>query len=337
LDLVDTGTFSLNNGFDLETAPKLEEFDHVMHVFHKEWLGIRAAAASLPGHKLAIAAYSRLLEPDITAVSCAIRNIGASKIVFHGFSPNADKILERVKDLEIFVVWHGNSAQLASNNESLLFNLLYKRCQRGEVRRAHMLKANASVIFPNPYIPMLLNRVPLTKMRREKPPFSNPPYVALVPAAMDVRKNNYASMIASCMSSEIGSVFHYCALTFKHASFETKTKKIDYRGREQHFRLLNEVDLCVNATVVDCHPMVDLEAIANQVMCISGPLNLDCLHEHPYLRAVSVSNPYDFTEICRRISYVASIPAAEAAGIIDDFGKCVNGISLERYSEFLDL
>ena len=53
---------------DCRFANQDSRFDRVCHVFHQEWFGIRAAAGSLPGHKLAISAAASWSSVDLKAI-----------------------------------------------------------------------------------------------------------------------------------------------------------------------------------------------------------------------------------------------------------------------------
>ncbi len=74
---------------DTRYSHSLPGFDRVLQVFHKEWFGIRAAAGSLPGAKLAIPADVDLSHDHVLGIYDAISLAGYDRIVFHGSpSPN---------------------------------------------------------------------------------------------------------------------------------------------------------------------------------------------------------------------------------------------------------
>lgn len=100
---------------------------------------------------------------------------------------------------------------------------------------------------------------------------------------------------------------------------------------------MRSVDLISNVSIVDCHPMVDQEALAVRVPCLRGPLFLDALEDHPYVRATEVPNPLSVHEISTAMTRVFDIDPSEMEGMIVDYAQGIRAVSLDRYVEFLEL
>lgn len=100
---------------------------------------------------------------------------------------------------------------------------------------------------------------------------------------------------------------------------------------------MRSADLLSNVSIVDCHPMVDQEALAVGVPCLRGPLFLDALEDHPYVRATQIANPLSVADVSTGMSRVFDIPRDEMKGMIEDYAHKIRAVSFERYVEFLEL
>lgn len=312
-------------------------FSTVLHVFNAEYFGIRAAAGNLPGGKLAVSARNKLSPRQMDAVLEQIGARGYDRLVLHGFSDTMADLATRVHKaltLPIFCVWHGNFAQLAYQAERTTFNHWLKLQQDGVVKRAHILKQNASRFLANGYIPLLLNLPPKWKGIRPSPAFQQPRSAsAFLPSWMDVRKNWHANMLAAIQSNSIKSIFHYA-----DAEPVISTKKPIHRIRYDlgsHLQVVSTMDIILNVTLIDCHPMVDLEALACGTPTITSRLFLGELDRHPYARLTNVENALDTDEIACRVDEVAGIDPSERTELIKDYSSALVEISNQRYREFL--
>jgi hypothetical protein len=233
------------------------------------------------------------------------------------------------------LVWHGNLAQLAWRPEVDFFESAQRAVKRGLFRRAHILKAGMGAIFPRAFNPMLVNCPPVLKAGRISSPFSNRTATALVPGFVDIRKNVHTSMIG-CALSSIESILHYGRIR-GNLPVLSRCRRIAYKDHDQHLMLLMQVDVTVNVSVIDCHPMVEMEALAAGAMSVTGPLYLDTLRDHPYTKLSVIQNPFAIDEVASRLDFLRGINSAELTSIIDDYKQAIRLVSLDRYSEFLGL
>ncbi len=311
---------------------------HAAHVYHIEWLGIKSAVTALDGLKVPISYENGISQTQLSAIVEKIQKANVRRVVFHGFSGTAKRlllILSRL-GLDCYLVWHGNFAQLAWEPEVLYFADALEAARKGYFKRCHVMKASQSEIFPAAYNPMLPNVVPKNPYKRVSPPFSQNKTTAFIAATKDIRKNAYTNFYAATSSPQVDRVLHYMNVE-KSIIDNAKLKRVRFKGPKLHLALQCEIDICINATVVDCLPMVDLEALSAGVPSITGPLFRDFLTDHPYVHLCEVVNPFDVSLIRDRIAYIAQIPTTELAEILQDFTKSLVRVSHERYEEFLNL
>ncbi len=107
--------FGWNLPEDTAYAHKLPAFKSVLHVFHGQWLGIRAAAGSLPGEKLAIDASGKLSRKQADGLVAEIGARKLTRIVAHGMSDSAALLVRRLSAAglaeQTFLVHHGALTQ----------------------------------------------------------------------------------------------------------------------------------------------------------------------------------------------------------------------------------
>lgn len=315
---------------------KMSKF--VAHVFHSEWLGIKSAACSLDGHKVSISCEANPTSSQLARILGDIEKHQIKRVVFHGFSDPANFLLKNLTraGLDCYLVWHGNFAQLAYYPEIKYFSRAVDAAKRGLFRKAHILKASQSEVLANAYLPMLPNVVPDNPQNRISAPFSGEHVKALVPGTIDIRKNTFTNFQAAISSQNINTVLHYNKFDWPIID-SRKLKRVVYQGTDAHLALLCDIDICLNVTLIDCLPMVDLEALSAGTPTITGPLFRDFLADHPYAQLTEVDNPSDLSMIRDRIRIISSVPKSELAEMMNDYRLSLIDISQMRYEEFLDL
>lgn len=329
--------FEFNATRDTTLAHTNNLFNKVLHIFNAEFYGIRSAAGSLPGGKLAVSAEKTLLPQSLSEIVEQITKFGFNKFILHGYSKTMDDVaryIHKVLEGSIFSVWHGNFAQLVYSGERETFERWQKLLDDGIVEKAHILKQGANDFLKCGFEPLLLNLPPKWKGRRIIPAFSNPSAVtAFLPSWLDVRKNWYANMLAAERSDIVYKLFHYADArpVFGRSNKATQIKFDPIT----HMDVMSSVDLVLNATLIDCHPMVDLEALAGRTPAITSRLFLGELDLHPYAHLTTVQNALDTKEIAERIKYISSVGAGEITEMMDDYSKNLIELSFSRYGEFL--
>jgi hypothetical protein len=335
-----TDKVECDSDIDIKYANNNSLFNDVAHVFHQNWHGIRSACGTLPGRKVAIPLRDKIQPFALLGLAGQFQEWETKKVVFHGFSANSEIVLNSVMalGLQAYLVWHGNLAQLAWDHESSLYSLARTHAARGHFARCHTLKAGTTDMFDRAFSPMLLNQPPnMGDFNRLSPAFeSGRRTVALVPAFPDIRKNLHTNLAACALSLDIDVVNYYAKITVL-PTVSDKYRKLRYLGHDRHLQSLATTDVTVNVTLIDCHPMVDLESLASETPTITGPLFLDGLQDHPYTILTEVENPFDVRMIQEALHTLKSMSGNELVDIMRDYTASLRRLSAERYALFLDI
>lgn len=331
--------FEFNSLRDTCFSHDTKEFEKTLHIFNAEYFGIRAAAGNLPGDKLAISAEKKIPPQDFVSILEKIAPENYKRIVMHGYSSNMDEFAKRLYDasnIPLFLVWHGNFAQLVYEGERNAFDRWLRLQEGGLVTRAHILKQNSSSFLKHGYNPMLLNLPPRWCGNRPSAAFQDLDSItAFLPSWPDIRKNWHANMLAGERSRTVQNILYYADVKPVFPMTKKSTRlKFDM---VTHMDVVSSADIVLNATLIDCHPMVDLEALACRTPTITAKLFLGELDTHPYAQLTSVNNALDSQEIADSIDRVAAVPYDEMNEIMQDYSSRLIATSISRYAEFLKL
>jgi SAM-dependent methyltransferase len=327
---------------DTRYSHTLPGFDRVLQVFHKEWFGIRAAAGSLPGAKLAIPVNVNLSHDHVVGIYDAISRTGYQRIVFQGVSDNTTKLIEFFAERGLaeilYVVKHGAPAQWDYQPERRAAFRVIELLQAAKIKRLHFMKEGFRYPVQGLFQPMLFNLSP--KLNWEKTAYRNHDLfdgVAFAPGWSGWRKNLYTNILAAAMAERVRSVWVYAQNLDLPSPLSNKLRSWDYSTREFTFELMAQSSLCLNVSLVDCHPMVNVEAQTMGRPCLRGNLYLDALEEHPYVKLTNVNDVTSVVEIRDGIGRVLSVPSAELQEIILDYQTKSDDVARSRYLEFLEL
>jgi hypothetical protein len=329
----------LNAAEDTEHAHKVDGFDNVLHIFHEQWIGIRAAAGSLPGQKLAISTKGRIGRSGLRAFFDALKTSRAERFVVHGMSANAAYLIRRMAEAglsqQVYIVYHGNVAQWYFEPERKLAFEAIDLVRSGCVKRIHFMKRNHDMVEGKSYAPMLLNMSPVVSTKASENSHSSG--IAFMPGTNEWRKNLHCNALGAAMSPRVSTVLHYAKDVRLPSPHSEKLRHIRFVNRRSTLELMTTCMMTLYVSLVECHPMVNLESESIGIPCLRGPLNIDVLEDHPYVVLVRVSDPSNPFEIRDCVVRVADVPAAEIRELISDYLHRVNKTSLERYREFLEI
>ena len=160
--------------------------------------------------------------------------------------------------------------------------------------------------------------------------------MAFVPGSDNVSQNLYVNILAAELSEHIDGVWHYADLSDSPIRL-TKSRKLQYGDPDRHHRLLAAANIVLHVTVLDCHPMVDLEANASGRLSLHMNYKLGVLEDHAAEQLQSLDDPNDVNALVERIDFVANIPFAERAQLALEFAAAMTAEATARYKEFLDL
>jgi len=313
-------------------------FEGVLTVFTQEWVGIRAAAGSFPGHKLAISKSIFWISEDLVRIFDQIDSLRIRTVVVHGFSFPLVEFLVALRaarpDLRICGVWHGTVAAWCLDEERLLAGKFLELASRGVFDRIHIMRKGSEALHPRAFAPLLPNLPLRTSIARTAPAWSNRPVRCIFPSWNNPWKNLYTNIAAAACSDQVGIIGTYAGVEYSGPGRD-KLTRINYSDRETHLRMLASCDLALNVTVVDCHPMVEMEAISVGTPTLRANLELDFEAGHPYSKIFTTTSAHNVVGICKQISQISSVPAGEIDEIVADYRSLVVRTSFERYGEFL--
>jgi len=328
---------------DTRYSHSLPDFGNVLHVFHKEWFGLRAVAGSLPGCKLAIPADADLSTDQLIEIYDAILSGGYQRIVFHGASKNTAILIEFLAHrgfAEImFAVMQGATAQWDHMPErrAAFDSIAFLRSRK--IKGLHFLKRGFSYPVDGLFKPMLFNLSPKLNSNNRIGRLSGlfEKGIVFVPGWSGWRKNVYTNVLAATMAESVRSVWVYAKNIELPEPLSEKLRPQIFMTRESTLKLMAQASLCMNVSLVDCHPMVNIEAQTIGCPCLRGNLYLDALEEHPYIGLTNVADVTSVSEIRDRIEVLLSVPSAELKDLTLDYQQKSDDVACSRYREFLQL
>ncbi|MFV0299267.1 MAG: methyltransferase domain-containing protein [Hyphomicrobiaceae bacterium] len=314
-------------------------FAEVLTVFTQEWVGIRAASGSFPGPKLAVSKYHEWSASAAMPIFDRISALGTKKILAQGLSPGLASFLVALRaampELKIYGVWHGALAAWCHEEERMLANRFLSMASIGVYDRIHFLKRGMHLLHDKAFAPLLPNPVPRIEHRRLQQAFERRPLTCLFGSWNNAWKNMYANLLGAAASESVGKVISYAPIEYDGPGHK-KMASSSFSSRENHLALCSTCDLVLNATIVDCHPMLELEGLAVGTPSLRSNLDLDFGGNHPYERLLTLDSPHNAAEIKARIDKLSGIDPAELADALADYRNLVNETSFQRYGEFLE-
>ncbi|GHE80603.1 hypothetical protein GCM10019059_43490 [Camelimonas fluminis] len=336
----DLPIYEKNKSQDIKYAHTISEFEGLLHIFHAEWVGIRAAVGSLPGTKISISADRLLSTQDLSELSRQIHSGNYKKVLIHGFSQNMSKLVSLLSRMDLasvlYIIKHGNPAQWCYDAERKAAFDVLDFAATGRVRRVHFMKAGFDLDLGNIFRPMLFNMAPAFRGSGVPPLSPRERGVVFAPAWADWRKNLYTGLIAACTANSVGKILVYADNIDVPNLINNKIIRHKFIDREQTFGLITSSSVCMNASIVDCHPMVNIEAQSFGVPCVRGRLNLDALEDHPYVKLTEVDDAMSIANIRSVLDRVLAVPENELRDMTLDYQAASDAVSRNRYGEFLE-
>lgn len=100
---------------------------------------------------------------------------------------------------------------------------------------------------------------------------------------------------------------------------------------------MSQADAVMNASIVDCHPMVELEALAAGTPALRGRLGMDALEDHPYVEITQVADPLSVADVRQTLRRMLAAPVVEMDDMMSSYSRQMVALSFERYSEFMEI
>jgi SAM-dependent methyltransferase len=336
-------TIEWNSRRDVFYSHSRPGFERVLHIFQQEWFGIRAAAGSLPGHKLAISAEVELPHQSLLAIYKRIENEAFERIIFHGLSDQTSRLVsllaKRGLSEIIYMIMHGAPAQWCGDVDRQMSFKTIELLKSKQIRKLHFMKAGFDYRVDGLFRPLLFNISP--NFGRPEGQNGAPEIrldgVVLAPGWSGWRKNVYTNVLAAALSEQVRSIWLHAHGIELPSPLSKKLVTKKYTSREETFQMMKMASLCLNVSLVDCHPMVNIEAQSLGCPCLRGPLFLDALDDHPYVELTAVNDVTSVVEIGERIDAVLALPPDEREGLIQDYQRQSDAVAFARYAEFLEL
>ena len=332
--------YEFNARRDTRFAQALTGQERVCHVLHQEWFGIRAACGALPGQKLAV---SGSVPPTLRDFEDAARLLAAIKIerlVIHGFS---DSMYQWVKGLaaagfdRMYLVWHGAPVMWVHPEERRLFALAYKAFREGLIRKVSGMRPGTHAALPEAasWNRQVYNMPPNYSCKRA--PRRHTAATVFIPSWNLIHKNIFTNAAAAAATDEVANLWLMAddfELPYKVDKCVNRLPKL---SQLQMMETMSQVDVVMNASIVDCHPMVELESLAAGTPALRGRLGMDALEDHPYVLATQVDDALSVDDVRRTLRRILSTPAGEMDEMMRSYSERLVSLSLERYSELMEL
>jgi len=328
-----------NDPADLRSSRRYPEQAEILNIYHHEWSGIRAAASSLGGEKLAISALENLSYHQLARLVGQIVRSDVSRVVCHSLSRNMSALIAALARLgwsdRMFLVMHGSQVQWTDKYEREISINAIELLRQRKIRRLHVMKSGFYYDHPALFRPMLLNSSPsvAAASRRELQTEG----VALSVGWNNLGKNVHSNAFGAALSRRIKSIW-LCAPDIRlPPPLQKKLVHKQHVTRQAVFSMINLSSICLNASLHECHPMFNIEAQAHGKACIRGNLFLDALETHPYVVLTQVNDVSSVIEIRDTIDRVLSVPSTELREMVLDYQTASDAVSRQRYQEFLEI
>ncbi|WP_434348424.1 methyltransferase [Myxococcus virescens] len=314
----------------------------LVHIFHQEWYGIRAASGYAPGHKIGITASRPLTAADHRRIVETCEALGARAVVFQGFSPNALEVVHMLRRvfggaLKLSCVWHGSTSQFHFDIELNSFSRLLALKAEGVLDGVACVKPQMHQLSPHIYPDVLLNFPPRVAPEdcRHRAPATR---AALVPTPNNWWKNFYSNVSVAASLPRIDRVFVTSAFASSpEIPLRASIVNVGPLGRAELFHLIRESDVLLNVSLSECQPMTALEGMAHGVACLTGPISLGRLDEHPFQKMVQIAGTGALGDIRSAVSRVLELrdrAPDEYAQMLEDYTRILCADAVNRYLEF---
>ena len=326
---------------DTRYAHTDERFASTLHVFAREWHGIRSATACLPGLKLAVPHERALTGLELHAIEGLISRFRVGSVIYQGYSPTVDglaKIISTNFGVQVrqFAVTHVSPPQFEHLFELEMLGLLRSALANGVLTAVASVKPGfwKSVAFVRPAT--IFNCAPTLNPGSSLPGCSD---YALVPIENSWRKNLYVNVLAALASnarrilcvnepSRLGEVVEQL----------DRVAVIGWHSPQELWEIMRSAACVMNVTVTECQPMMQLESLAVGTPCLTGRLGIKELSDHEITRLTEVSVLDDPARIGAQIDVILQRRRADEAGLqagISDYLRERLKLCIQSYERLL--
>lgn len=334
----------INAPLDTTWAHGVPGLAGVIHVFHQQWHGIRAAAGYSPGRKLAITTERPLSSQELRQAVEFCANSSSPAVIVHSFSDNAHAFIVALRkalrrSVRILGVWHGSAAQFHYQHEYETFANFIELRSEGLINGVACVKPDMHLVSGNIFPKTLLNLPPRVEPRMIRP-LGAQSNAALIPTPNDWRKNFHTNLYACMAAPHIRQVY-VTAQFHPPQGLELAAKpvhRLQSLGRSELFELMRKMDVVLNASLSECQPMTALEGLALRVPCITGPLGLGRLDEHPLQQLTQIARVDSVGAVRDAIERVLELQESSPQKLremMDSYESLLCSEAVHRYEEFI--
>jgi hypothetical protein len=206
----------------------------------------------------------------------------------------------------------------------------------GLVRRLHIMKKGMELPEVPLFQPLLYNMSPKHLLKRSALAHSHKVSV-FVPGWGNWIKNVFGSAYGASLSERVDEVWAYAEGLQLPGLLNNKVVLLNPSSREETFKRYLATRITLNVSLIDCHPMVNVESQAMGRPCIRANLNLDAYEDHPYVKLVSVFHNNSPLDVRDAVNRTLDVPEEELSEMIADYQSKIDATAISRYSEFLEL
>lgn len=333
--------YQFNSERDTRFSQQLQGHERVCHLMHQEWFGMRAACGALPGNKLAISAATSPTHIEVEEVARLLSERGINRLVIHGYSLRMElwiKGLAAVGFNRIFLIWHGAPVMWVHGDERRLLESALQLVKQGMIERIHGMRPGTYPVFGDAgWAPQIYNMPPRYARREKQREHRQSDAVAFAPSWNLIHKNLFTNVSAAIATPSIGEVWTLASHFELPFATSKRIKHLPQMDQMQMMETMELSDVVMNASIVDCHPMVELEALAAGTPAIRGRLGLDALEDHDYVRLTQVDDALSIADIQSVLTRVLAVPAPELEQMMDSYAKALTELSFARYSDMLGI
>lgn len=329
-------------------------FDTVLHIAHNEWHGIRQSVAYCPGHKLLIPAEAPL-EPDSQpgalgghlsrrAIGDEIERLGITHVVFQGYSENAELVLLYLRTrfgpgLRCFAINHVTTAQFDNYFEMVMLDRMFTRLRYGMLDGVASVKPDFCKVFPEMWDGVILNYAP--RLAAPVPPESSDEVTLYAPLAADWRKNIFTNVLAGQMARNVDRVkVTNIPYGLENLTPMDKLKYVGFLKNEALFAEMGGSTAVLLATLAECQPMTQLEAMAVGTPALTGPLRLEEFRDDPLTGLTTTSSLDSPPLLARDIERLVEARLSDPDGMAQMIAAHLeqrHELAGHHYAEFLGL
>jgi hypothetical protein len=162
-----------------------------------------------------------------------------------------------------------------------------------------------------------------------------------IPVENTWRKNLYTNVLAACGSANVDIVYavnHPSGL--QEIADLRKLQLTGYLRGMNLYSFMGTIGCVLNATLAECQPMTQLEAMAMGTPCITGPLRLPEMDRHPLTQlteAKVLDSPAEIQSTLDNVLRERHVDNAGFQQMLTDYRHCRLQACLNSYARLLNI